>query len=293
MPQNGNPLYSVKYYRDGLYKLVKFPGGLRMRLPDDGLSPETEEKPTEGKKDAAISRAKSVIYQVAVCNDWEYFVTFTIDPEKFDRYDFRPFYKAFAQWIRDYRKKYGCKIEYLLVPEQHKDGAWHIHGLMRGMPQDHLSKFIHGIHPEKLVQGNYLNWGRAGAKFGFCSLDSVRDPVKVAGYVTKYITKELLETNTRSGAHLYFCSIGLARAVRLGYIYHADLSLDLRLTDHYEFCDVGWVHDLSWADWLSYIDGVYLDWTEVFPDDAESEGSAPELEYEFQQLTFDDIDLAE
>ena len=37
MTQNGDPIYSVKYYRDGVYKLVKFPGGLRMRLPKDGL----------------------------------------------------------------------------------------------------------------------------------------------------------------------------------------------------------------------------------------------------------------
>lgn len=288
MTQNGSPLYSVKYYRDGLYKLVKFPGGLRVRLPDDGLSPK-EERSSEGKMDAAISRAKSVIYQVAVCNDWDYFCTFTIDQTKFDRYDFRAFYKSFAQWIRDYRKQYGCKIEYIFVPEQHKDGAWHLHGLLRGIPSAHLSTFIRGIHPRKLVQGGYLNWGRAGSKFGFCSLDPIRDPVKVAGYVTKYITKDLLEANTRFGAHLYFCSIGLRRAVQFGYIYHENFSLDCRLTSRFEFCSVGWVNDLDWVDWLRFMDDTIVDFAEIFPEDSELEDLP---EFSFQQLSFDDICIA-
>ena len=293
MTQNGNPIYSVKYYRDGVYKLVKFPGGLRMRLPKDGLEGETSGMSEEGKCDAAISRAKSVIYQVAVCNDWDYFCTFTLSPEKFDRYDFRPFYAKFSQWVRDYRKHYGCKVEYLLIPEQHEDGAWHMHGLMRGIPQDHLSRFMHGIHPEKLVEGDYLNWGRCGNKFGFCSLAPIRDVMAVAGYVTKYITKDLLQTNTRAGAHLYFCSIGLRRAVQFGYIYHGDLALDARLTNTYQFCQSGWVHDLDWADWLGYMDDILVDFTEFFPEEQPKDGLLTDVWYDFQQLSFDDIDLAE
>ena len=105
-----NPTYSIKYFRPGMYKVVKFHRGFAPHLPSD--REVLEERGEEGGKySQAISRAKSVIYQVAVCNDWEWFVNFTIDPKKYDRYSFGPFYKKFTQWLRDYRKKYGCKIK--------------------------------------------------------------------------------------------------------------------------------------------------------------------------------------
>lgn len=240
-----NPTYSIKYFRPGMYKVVKFHRGFAPHLPSD--REVLEERGEEGGKySQSISRAKSVIYQVGICNDWDWFVNFTIDPKKFDRYSFRPFYKVFTQWLRDYRKKYHCKIEYLLVPELHKDGAWHLHGFMRGIPEDHLSAFVPGIHPQKLIDGGFVNWGHYGKKFGFCSLGRLKDPVKAAGYVTKYITKDLLESNNRFGAHLYFCSIGLCRARSLGYIYGAYLALDRYLDHHGTFCSTGWVRNVPW-----------------------------------------------
>lgn len=243
--------YSVKKYRDDYYKIIRFSSPRCPRLLSDSQLVDDREE-VEGKFSQSISRAKSVIYQVAVCNDWDYFCTFTINKENFDRYDFKPFYKAFTQWLRDYRKKYKCKIEYLLVPEQHQDGAWHLHGLMRGIPSDHLSLFVPGLHPQKLVDGRYLNWGRASTRFGFCSLDTIRDPMAVAGYVTKYITKDLLESNNRFGAHLYFCSIGLRRAVSMGFIYGRFAELDSRLSNFGHFCDTGWVTTEDWTFWFDY-----------------------------------------
>lgn len=248
-----NPTYSIKYFRPGMYKVVKFHRGFAPHLPSDReVLGEREEE--GGKYSQSISRAKSVIYQVAICNDWEWFVSFTIDPKKYDRYSFKPFYEKFTQWLRDYRKKYGCKIEYLLVPEQHKDGAWHMHGLMRGIPADHLSQFVPGIHPQKLIDKGYMNWGRCGAKFGFCSLGPIGDPLKVAGYVTKYITKDLLESNNRFGVHLYRCSLSLRRAQSLGYVYGSYLALDRYLNHHGQFCDVGWAYDVHWSEFLPYLD---------------------------------------
>lgn len=278
----GSPTYSVKYYREGLYKLIKFKNGLCPRLPDDSKVLD-DDRGEEGKFSQSISRAKSVIYQVAVCNDWEWFVTFTIDPNKFDRYDFRPFYKVFTQWIRDYRKKYGCRIEYILIPEQHQDGAWHMHGLMRGIPADHVSKFIPGIHPQKLVDKDYRNWGRAGARFGFCSMDFIHDPMKVAGYVTKYITKDLLQSNNRFGAHLYMCSIGLRRAVQLGYVYGSQLALDRYISNDGQFCSTGWIDDRSWDFVLPWLCSDSLPDFPVFID-VDDSGSIDDSFVEFDNL---------
>ena len=100
-----------------------------------------------------------------MCNPWEYFVTLTIDPAKYDRYNLKEFHKHNAQFVRDYNKKHGAKIKYLIIPEQHKDGAWHEHGLFLGIPQSHLTAFTldqklpHKIR-KKLKKGDRSTTGK-------------------------------------------------------------------------------------------------------------------------------------
>ncbi len=247
-----SPVYGIKYYTPSRYKIIKYSSFRGCRLPAD---PHTAlEDRQDGKFAQAYSRARSVIFQVAICNDWDYFCTFTIDPSKYDRYSFKPFYKAFTQWLRDYRKKYCCRIEYLLIPELHKDDAWHLHGFIRGIPSDHLSEFVSGIHPQDLVDGGYRNWGRYSSAFGFCSLAPLRDHVRAAGYVTKYITKDLLRSNSSYGAHLYMCSIGLKRAVSLGYVCSSNAYLESLIDYRGQFASSGWAVDVSWSDIIPLID---------------------------------------
>lgn len=125
----------VRKFRDK-YKLVVIAGY------NPNKSKAREDFATnEQKLENNLSRSRNKVFEYAYCNDWEYFVTMTLDKEKFDRYDLKAWKKSLTQWIRDYRKKYGCKIQYLLIPERHKDGAWHIHGLLSGLPADRLSVF--------------------------------------------------------------------------------------------------------------------------------------------------------
>ena len=76
----------------------------------------------EEKLSNNISRAKSKIYEYALCNDFEYFVTLTLDKNKIDRSNIDNFIKKLSQYIRDTRKSTGQKIQYILIPEKHKDG---------------------------------------------------------------------------------------------------------------------------------------------------------------------------
>lgn len=85
-----------------------------------------------------ISRAKSLIFEYAFCNSWDYFITLTISPDKFDRYSLNSYVKALGKFINNYNTNYHSKIFYLLIPEQHKDGAWHMHGLISGILPKHL-----------------------------------------------------------------------------------------------------------------------------------------------------------
>ena len=171
------------------------------------------------KHEASISRARSVVFQLAMCNSWEYFFTGTLNPEWHDRHNLDRFRSAFAQWIRDQRKKYRSNIRYVFVAERHKDGAWHLHGLLSGIPQDRLSRFVPGIHPRRLVDGDYLNWGDYAKKFGFCSLGPVHDEVGCAFYLEKYLTKDVERSVSDLSAHTYTCLLYTSRAEILNYFY--------------------------------------------------------------------------
>lgn len=173
----------------------------------------------EEKLDQNICRARSEIFELAYCNDWQYFTTFTIDPQKFGRYDLEKYHKSFTQWLRNYNKKFGTQIKYLTIPEQHKDGAWHEHGFIMGLPPEHLRLFDaeHEKLPkyirDKLLSGcPVYDFPAYREKFGFCDFEPIRSLEGVSKYVTKYIAKDLAKSVTASGAHLFYHSIGLSKA---------------------------------------------------------------------------------
>lgn len=57
------------------------------------------------KSENNISRAKSRVFELALCNEWDIFLTFTLDPKKYDRDDLKKFQKDLGQFIRDYKQK--------------------------------------------------------------------------------------------------------------------------------------------------------------------------------------------
>lgn len=80
-------------------------------------------------KERAIRRAKSSIRDYVKTNvDLNYFVTYTLDPKIMDRYDSAAIYAKVRDWLANSVKRKGFK--YILVPEKHKDGAWHFHGFV-------------------------------------------------------------------------------------------------------------------------------------------------------------------
>ena len=84
-----------------------------------------------------ILRARKTLDELGNCNEWDYFVTLTVDPGKYDRFDLKSFYKAFSS----FKRHLGFRFSYVFVPEQHKDGAWHLHGLISGLPIEQLSEY--------------------------------------------------------------------------------------------------------------------------------------------------------
>ncbi len=114
-----------------------------------------------------------------------------------------------------YRRIYRVDIQYLFVPEQHKDGAWHLHGVIKGIPKEHLT----------LNENGYLDWLAYKNKFGYISLDLIKNNEACSIYMTKYITKDFYKsTKINKYNKLYYCSRGLKTAET---IFRGNIDFDL------------------------------------------------------------------
>lgn len=207
----------LKQYNDHVFKLV-YMRALRVSGFEDRDSPSRSKGHEAKKMDESLSRTRSKIMELALCNLWEYFVTLTISKEHHDRYDLPGTYKRLAKWLNNYNTHYGIAVRYLLIPEPHKDGAWHFHGLLSGLPPPHLTLFTLQDHiPKRLKDmlraGRELySWPAYESAFGFTSLEVIRDLDCCASYMTKYITKNLRQSSIELNHHLYYCSQRLQRA---------------------------------------------------------------------------------
>lgn len=182
-----------------------------------------------------ISRTKSKVFELAYCNPFNLFVTLTIDQRKYDRKDLKRYHKDLTQFIRDYNKKHRLAIKYLLIPERHKDGSWHMHGFLMGLPIDHLAINEHG----------YMDWQPYREKFGFISIDRIRSQEGASKYITKYISKDLSDAVQDLGAHMYYCSQGLNRAVEIkrGTLSANSIPFDFEN----DYVKTKWLHDKASA----------------------------------------------
>lgn len=228
---------TVRKYRDK-YKIVVMPG---YDPNDHGSSLKLGCSSYDEKLDCSVSRSRGKIYEYAYCNDWDWFVTMTLDPKKYDRYDLDTWHKDLTKWLNNYKRKIGNKIDFLLIPEKHNNGAWHIHGLLAGLPESVLSPFPEGT---PLYGSEYLNWQDYSKKFGYCSVGAVKSHEAVCGYVTKYATKDLSRLVSVVGAPMYYVSRGLniSEEYKKDFVYTGFLNMSFDYEGKY--CSVKWVDDL-------------------------------------------------
>lgn len=274
-------------YTDRIFKLVKY----KRRSGSGSYFRKLEKPKYDDKMAASLSRTRRIILEYALCNHWEYFCTFTISAEKYNRHDLETWRDSFLQWIRDQRKK-GVPVVYLLVPERHKDGSWHMHGFFSGVSSELVSfrsERKQGLKvPDKLVKGDFYDWPAYRHKFGFCSFAPVRDPVASAFYVLKYLTKDMAVSSLGVGLHLYYVSRGLNRSVVQTDVYGWSNYLDSFLENDYQFCRTGMTKTKDSLDWSFGLE--YAEFVPLFESDQTEElESECDRVYEITQLSIDDF----
>lgn len=129
----------------------------------------------------AMRRARSRVRRLALANDFRWFVTLTLSPDKVDRYDADQVVHKLTNWAHNQVRRRGLK--YILVPERHKDGALHFHGFFN----DALSAVPSG-HKDK--QGHMI-FNLPGWSLGFtAAIEVYGDYAGAVAYVCKYIGKQ-------------------------------------------------------------------------------------------------------
>lgn len=194
-------------YSRSLKKNVKKEASDRPRWNRDNVDESTGEirsqQSIEHSFNSSLNRTINTIYEYSFANEWQYFFTFTFNPDLINRYDYDSCYKSLRIFLNNYKSRFSPDLKYLVVPEQHKDGAWHFHGLFANVPESHL--FDSGHKSGSHTVYNFPRW-----KWGFSTATRVTDTKRVSTYITKYITKDLVIST--KGKHRYFISKNLNRA---------------------------------------------------------------------------------
>jgi len=190
----------------------------------DGAAEAAAEAAPEGPNAENLSRAArraaAKVRDLALSNSFRWFVTLTLDPAKVDRYDVQQVTKKLNTFLDNLVRRHGAA--YVLVPELHKDGAIHFHGLVndcggfvpsgtwkvpgRGKPKKPRSKAeaaawaeagpLEGYH--EVFNWNAWPWGFSTA------LELWGDYEAAVNYVCKYIRKQTTGPGGKIGGRWYY-----------------------------------------------------------------------------------------
>lgn len=193
---------------------------------------DAKRKPTVDDMARAARRARSAVADYVLAEyDFTHFVTLTLDPAKMDRFDAAAAIKRLTVWLNNRVQRNGLK--YLVVPEHHKDGAIHFHGLFNDALQMVDSGTV--IRPEGGKPVKRATALRSGADLTACkvvynlpawdygyttAIELTGDRAAVAGYVCKYIVKELDYADgdrDKIGGRYYYHSTNLRKPKTICY----------------------------------------------------------------------------
>ena len=219
-PNLVHDLWNVYCYGD-LLKIVYIKCASNKKNPIPDIEKNKKSSPVKSDDNTrfsqSLSRTKSRVFELAMCNEFHYFCTFTQNKELRNRFNLNEFRKDFSQLVRNLNRTRNedNKIKYILIPEEHKKGGWHMHGLLQGLTGEDLREFTldeklpHKIRNQLINGEKVYNWDKYAQKFGFFTCTEIKDATACSKYITKYITKDLQQNALENNRHLFFASQGL------------------------------------------------------------------------------------
>lgn len=186
IPPEGGRYNAIVYSYPGgeadmIFTSGVFEVGMERPLDMKPAAREAGRKSEGTDMERSMRRARAKLRRLALANDFEYFVTLTLDPARIDRHDGAAVVKTLGRWCDNMVRRHG--LRYILVPELHKDGAIHFHGFMAGSG---LIAKDSGVEWDGRPVYNLPQW-----KLGFSTAQRLYGDYHAAvGYCCKYIGKQ-------------------------------------------------------------------------------------------------------
>ena len=156
----------------------------------------------------SINRTKTKISDYVLCNNFSHFATFTFDPSNSkvngeeNRKDFKKMSSLLKKWLNteqvNHFRRHGRKFRYLIVPERHKNNAWHFHALLEDYQNEtegfytRKNKYITVSELKKTKKDKNRKF-ITRYTLGRSEIAPIKDKTKMSSYIKKYITKELIQ----------------------------------------------------------------------------------------------------
>lgn len=148
----------------------------------------------EHNLDSSVRRTQAKITALCRSQQWEWFLTFTFSPQVVDRYNWDAVTNLMKKYLNN-MKKQNSDMLYIIVPEKHKDGAYHFHGLFASAPALRIAPY-----GDKYYTVNSF-------PYGYSSASPVVNPQASARYISKYISKDVVQVS--KGKKRYWASRSL------------------------------------------------------------------------------------
>ena len=198
------------YNNSGFYRLVELKNTTSLSKSQQKKQPNTS---TDNIYYNNISRSKKSVKELALCNDFNFFVTITIKND-YNRFNIDNAFYFLKKFCKKYKRKFSS-FSYLFIAEYHKNGAIHFHGLCN-LPFEaiQLDLYRRTIKNQKDDRFYHTFSSLIFDNFGRNTFDYITSKDKISSYILKYITKDCIRTSSH---RLYTCSHALKRADKTYY----------------------------------------------------------------------------
>ena len=205
--------------------IEKYEPYLDTMLEDWELKANREKNERDSK-----SRTIQKIYEISRANTWEYFITLTFNPEKVDSFNYQDVVKKLSKWLNHLKERYSPDLKYIIVPELHKSGRYHFHGLFSDIGNMPL------VDSGKRLPDGSTIYNIGNYTLGFTTATNIKDNARVTSYIAKYITKELCAVTANKKR--YWCSKNLNRVKIDEYVLtHEEINQMLEdLSENIQYC---------------------------------------------------------
>lgn len=194
------------------FKVYENPNPRGNRLCSFGLNKLQGFQNFSNSENARFSSRNRLVELIKANPDFCFFFTGTFDPKKWNSKNFQEIYKPLRRFLQN------KGIKYILVAELHQSGAIHFHGVFNETVEPYLENFdLSKKLPKRIRDGilkedrKLFNFPSYAKRFGWVSIEKIRNLDAVACYVSKYITKSFEDEKNRISYRRFFASKNLSR----------------------------------------------------------------------------------